>query len=360
MRLLRVPGQLRELAQVSGRAARAHGCGRLAAARCARRARTIGFGYREALTFGLLDPAMPDAERMRHLSRHRRRAQQDRLNPVSLEGFTEEKLAFTRYCDALGVPVPALYGTVGRQGAWCHRSGRVMRDPEAFARWVDEELPEEFVVKPVAGYLGLGVRVLHRDEDMLVDADGRRLDGAALFSEVAGDEEFDVFVIQERLHNHPELSAVYHSEILQTCRLTTFIPPDGEPRLLMAEMKLGTGTGGVDNFRGGETGNLSATVVDPYTGELDQVLGVGPGGIGKRFSPTIPGTDVRIAGRRLPFSRECVDVVMRAAPAFLPMRTLGWDVAITTRGPVVVEANNWWGAPSLPLTPEAEALFFGP
>jgi hypothetical protein len=33
-------------------------------------------------------------------------------------------------------------------------------------------------------------------------------------------------------------------------------------------------------------------------------------------------------------------------PSRLPVRTIGWDIAITPNGPVILEANIWWGAPN--------------
>ena len=37
------------------------------------------------------------------------------------------------------------------------------------------------------------------------------------------------------------------------------------------------------------------------------------------------------------------------------MRTLGWDIAITPDGPVLLEGNNWW-ATFEALAPEGWAL----
>jgi hypothetical protein len=75
-------------------------------------------------------------------------------------------------------------------------------------------------------------------------------------------------------------------------------------------------------------------------------------------TPTAPGTGAQVARRPVPFFEESCALVRRAAPAMLPMRTLGWDVALTPGGPVVLEANNWW-APFGPLTDEAWALMVG-
>jgi hypothetical protein len=68
-----------------------------------------------------------------------------------------------------------------------------------------------------------------------------------------------------------------------------------------------------------------------------------PGGVGVSTVPRLPG-GARVEGVRLPDWQAARQMVRSAAPAFLPLRTLGWDVALTPAGPVVVEANTRWGA----------------
>ena len=121
-----------------------------------------------------------------------------------------------------------------------------------------------------------------------------------------------------------------------------------------AAFKLATGIGDADNYHDGATGN-GFCEVSLDDGRLGPLMVPGERGVGFRASLTVPGTDRPVAGRRVPFSAEARDLVLRAAPRFLPMRTLGWDVALTPDGPAVIEANNWW-APFTPLPPEAWKL----
>ncbi len=39
---------------------------------------------------------------------------------------------------------------------------------------------------------------------------------------------------------------------------------------------------------------------------------------------------------------EVQDLVRRAALAFAPLRTIGWDVAISDAGPSLIEGNVLW------------------
>ena len=161
-RALRFPAQIRGLHRASSQAARIYATGRLGRAMCARRLRQDGWEYPETLREGLLDPSLAESTLRALTSRHVRREAQTRLNPLALEPLTEQKLIFYRYCDAVGIPVPELYGAVGRAGSWSARSGRALSDADAFAGFVHDELPEDFVIKPAEGHHGLGVHLLSR------------------------------------------------------------------------------------------------------------------------------------------------------------------------------------------------------
>ena len=45
----------------------------------------------------------------------------------------------------------------------------------------------------------------------------------------------------------------------------------------------------------------------------------------------------------LPIGAAAKELVTSAALTFLPLRTIGWDVALTPMGPVLIEGNAWWG-----------------
>ncbi len=319
--------QAAALARVAAEASRRHGAGRLWAARRARGLRVAaGFEYEEALVAGLLDPSVPAAEAARHVSEYHTTALVDRLNPQGLAAVTAEKLIFYRLFTALGLPVPTLFGVVGAAGGWSAASGRPLADARSVAAFLRHETPDEFVIKPSAGHHGLGVRVLRREGDALVDLGGRRLAVAALAAEILSDREFDLWVVQQRLHNHPDVLALCASETLQTARVTTFVPGDGEVQVVHAGFKLGTGGGNIDNFRGGTTGNLLAEV-NVATGALRCPFG---------GAAELPGAE----GRTLPDWHEACALVRRASRVLLPQRTMGWDVGFTPEGPRLVEANR--------------------
>lgn len=55
-----------------------------------------------------------------------------------------------------------------------------------------------------------------------------------------------------------------------------------------------------------------------------------------------PDTGAPIEGLRIPFWEEVLETIGQGAALLRPLRTLGWDVALTPRGPVLIEANHDW------------------
>lgn len=332
--LLRLPAQAYELAWVSARAGAAYGTSPLAAARRARRARADqGFEYAEALRSGVLDPSLTERERMGFMSKKGTSRQQGRLNPPELMPLTEDKLVFQRVSEQVGLPVPRLYAAVGRSAPWSP-CGPVQTAAD-LARLARDELPDEFVVKPSTGFHGEGVRVVVNDRGRLSEPGGGPLDAAALHRALMHDPRFPCFLVQERLRNHPDVARLGNGRALQTVRLVTLVDRDGGTRVLRGWLRISLGDEVVDNWRGGSTGNGAMTVAED--GELGPLLMPRPDGLGLR-----PGRATPATGTRLPDWDAVRALLDRASAAFLPIRTIGWDVALTDRGPVLVEANQSW------------------
>lgn len=346
----------RTLVAVSGTAARGYGVSRVGAARLALRLRRRnGFDVESALMDGLLDPAMDDRTRFAHMGRAVRHVSQNRLDPLSLWPISEQKLHFYDYMRASGVPVPEVFGTVGAAGVWSRRDGAVVTGPDAVARFLGG-LPGDLVVKPSYGARAVGVRVLVRAREGFEDLRGEPVDMRVLADDLRADPS-DVHLVQERLVNHPLIEEITGSPVLQTVRIVAIVRPDGSVFLVFAVLKLVLGTADTDNFLSGSTGNgYSLMTLDD--GRLGDLTVRAPEGYGFTSTPVVPSTGVRVRGRPVPFFEEACDLVRRASALMLPMRTLGWDVAITPDGPVILESNVWW-APFGPMTAEAWALLTG-
>ena len=154
------------------------------------------------------------------------------------------------------------------------------------------------------------------------------------------------FLFEERLRPHEEIVEVTGSETLCTLRILTLLTESGTVELVAGLFKLQPENKGVDNTSAG----AMAVSIDLQTG----VLGEGSFMYLKdyRQSPRYreyPGSPRPFYGRQLPLWGEVVSLAKTAAAAFPMTRCIGWDVAISDLGPVLVEGNAGWGVESLQL-----------
>ncbi|WP_164103330.1 sugar-transfer associated ATP-grasp domain-containing protein [Candidatus Laterigemmans baculatus] len=211
--------------------------------------------------------------------------------------------------------------------------------PNGSQKWYTDaagELPKcDLVLKPVDLLCGRGFQLWTFDEGAGNWRRGDRvLDEGAFLEycfETAGERRH---ILQVRLRNHSLLAPVA-VEGLCTIRTISFCRPGGEPELLMACLRMPTGSSHVDNFEAGgiaalidlETGALGAAVAkDPTRGSFEHH----------------PDTGAPIAGMKVPLFPEAVALTLRAHARDRWMPFVGWDVVITPAGPCLLEANPDW------------------
>ena len=338
--------QLRELFEIGGYCAKLRRFGGreyfAMFGRAVRICRARRFGAREAFLLGLYEEGEGSAELGKYVSRRELTKLQEGVNPVSWEGLLKNKGVFYRYCGVNGIEVPELYAIYsdGASG-WDYRGGGAVCGEEGWREFIDVELPEEFVVKPVRGAHGEGVEVFVRGDGGFVSSGGDVFDSGGVYRFMSGNGYRDGFVVQERLRNHGEIGRLTGSEYLQTVRVVTFVEGDGSVRVLHGHLKVTGGGNVVDNFGDGLGGNVQC-VVDLETGVLGGAVMFGDDGGGIEVVERHMDTGEVFEGFALPHWGGVCDLVRRAAKVFLPIRAIGWDVGITCDGAVIVEGNIWW------------------
>jgi hypothetical protein len=319
--------------------------------RALRLRRTRRFRLEEAVGMGLLDPACTwDAQSVAHAEMVR---VQGTVNALAAEA-TDDKVLFTTLAASAGLPVPRRLAVLARAGSgWDWTTGR----PAEPGDWASvlAGLPGPLVVKPAQGYGGRSVRVLIPGEDGWRLLGGGRIDAGGLAAEMLADPEFGVWSVEERIGNHGALAALGDPDVLKTVRMVTLVDGDGGVHLLWAAFRLAQ-DGPVDNARGGSRGTVSAWV-DVDSGAVTRALAPRAGNLGPVPVAADPRSGTPLAGFTLPHWGEAREAVLRGARAMLPLRTLGWDVAITGGGPVVVEANAFYDpVPGFPMRTNIERV----
>jgi hypothetical protein len=299
----------------------------------------------EAFRLGLFNPDLSDNELSKYISRKKLTKIQETINPVSWAPLLKDKSIFYRYCIALSVPIPKLYAIFLKKVAGWSCDGSVLTGREDWKKFFDRQLPAVFVVKPARGAYGKGLSILSRSNKRFIDASGRAYESADLYDALLSDPQHESFIIQEQLKNHPELIRLTGTQALQTIRFITIVDRNSQCRILHAHFKPIIGQHLVDTFIDGLTGNVEAAISldDGFLKPANQIIA---NGSGPKIIPTHPKTGIPFEGFQLPLWPQICRLVKETALKFLPIRTIGWDVALTPDGPSIVEGNIWWDPPN--------------
>lgn len=327
-----------------------------------------GFEPAEAFRLGLFQPRSRRHRHVKYVSRRRLTKVQESLNPVAWAPLLMGKDLFYRYCMAVEAPIPRLYAIIhAKLPGWTY-TGHLLRTRNDWMAFFDNNLPAEFVVKPAEGACGQGPNLFRRSDKGYVNAAGKHMETGDLYDLLVPHATAG-YIIQERLHNHPELIRLGGTETLQTVRIITLVDNDGQVHILHAHLKIIEADGVIDPLIHELTGNIEAPV-ELRHGTLRAANRIPGTGAAVMTIPAHPKTKIAFEGLRLPFWAEACHLVRQTAVKFIPIRTIGWDVALTPDGPVIVEGNVWWdppnqhgdmgeilralSEPSLPRTPQSE------
>lgn len=294
----------------------------------------------EMAILGLLDPEDGPAREWWAVPARELEDLQARLNPADAVELAEDKRHLAGICAAHDLPCPS-------------RLAVLERGPDATTtrgRWIDQlagVAADDIVIKPVDGHRGEGVRVLCRRGERVADERGRMLDWTGVVAELHSDPH-PAFLAEPRLCPHRALRALSGSDALQTLRVVTLRRPEpgATTRVIWCALRIATSGEVVDSFRAGATGNLVA-LIRP-AGVLGPAWGVHPTGHGLVSHARHPETGARLEGVPVPGWDAARLLAVRAAEAFSPLVAVGWDIAITDDGPVIIEANAWWALLALP------------
>lgn len=152
--------------------------------------------------------------------------------------------------------------------------------------------------------------------------------------------------IEECVIQHHEMDVLYPKAV-NCMRIITLVGDDGKPHLIYIVQKMGYNGRFLDN-------NGLFSPVDPETGKMKY-----PAHSGDTLKGIIyeehPDTHTKIPGFKLPYVKEAVAMCLEAATVVPEVRYVGWDVAITENGPVIIEGNpycahDFWQLP--PHTPD--------
>ncbi len=174
-----------------------------------------------------------------------------------------------------------------------------------------------FMIKPYDGLAGHGVAKMTREEAGSAQALYEKMQKEHLF-------------IEGYVKQNAEINRLCSASV-NTIRIMTF-GYKGKSRILYAAMRIGNGVNHCDNFHQGgmgcsldiETGKLYGIAIDKDLNEFE----------------VHPSSGVKFDGFQLPYWEEAKKMVLDAALVNEHIHVVGWDVAFTDEGPILIEGNR--------------------
>ncbi|MFO8008369.1 MAG: sugar-transfer associated ATP-grasp domain-containing protein [Candidatus Brocadiia bacterium] len=306
-------------------------------------------GPEEYYFYGLADPGIPWSEKRSYIGRSLLHKHWYVFTPRKYQFCIDNKLILARLLEASGLPAPELLAVYDPHWGYT-RAGRPLRTAEDIAAWAEREDPDGVVFKPMESAQAKMVLVMEGrkpDSSTFVHISGKEYSPEQLVAHFndpklladaypGSSSPPRTMLAQERLRQHAALRE-FAEKTLSCVRVNTLTTLDGRVEILFAVLKLQPKDLGFDTPRAGGV----ICYIDTDTGRL------GPGRLkrdpGHLRRTCLPDTGKEFTGFQLPMWEQVLDLARSAARAFPHAHAIGWDIGMSTRGPVIVEGNVTWG-----------------
>lgn len=255
--------------------------------------------------------------------------------------LVHDKYRFKCLCREHGLPVPLNYAVI--------KDNRIDDNGTNLREFMLSKGLDRVIVKPVLGGGGRGIHLISPTD----------LDEVSRLQELdsgAGDFMRDGYLVEEVLEQHSDMNRI-NPVTLNSVRIVTMLCLDGSVEFLAAMLKTNSMREPMDNFSQGGI----VIGIDLDTGRLKK-YGVMEYPHGRMFTQH-PLTHTEFLDFQIPLWQELKVVAEKAQQVFHQVKSVGWDIAVTSRGPVIIEGNQDWGTNGIQaangglLTPNNRALF---
>lgn len=179
---------------------------------------------------------------------------------------------------------------------------------------------QNYVIKPLNFRWGKGIHFIHctNSKDILNNSDI-----------IKENIKSGTLIVEVKLTNHPQMM-VLSQQSLNTLRIVTVQKDNEIIDIIFACVRFSSGNAEIDNWSSGG-----------FAANINLETGIADVGYKKNYSGTECYSNLS-KGLVIPYFEEAKDLSIRAHRVFPDMKSIGWDIAITPSGPVIIEGNDDW------------------
>ncbi len=248
----------------------------------------------------------------------------DRSSGLNYIALLRDKYLFSLLLEALNFPAPELLAVVRGEQVEVIRPRRTVSLDE----FIQQPLAIDGFCKPQFGVQG------HRAFRLRTEKGQAYVNDETQSAEQVA-ARASRHVLQSRVEQHPDMASL-HTSSVNTMRVITV--RDGlRPRVFSRPLvRVGSegrvvdnaGSDGLQVFVNTETGRLTGSALRTRGGTLSHH----------------PNTKIAFDGFVVPHFDRALELAVELHSQLLGLHSVGWDLAITTSGPVFIEGNDNWAA----------------
>ncbi len=247
---------------------------------------------------------------------------------TALNGFVSgepinNKVKFAEFCRANSLATPEIFACVERGEISFKVSPELWR-------------AKDLVIKPLYGHKGRDILFAHAQGNGSYLFGDETLTHTELIQQIALDSRMEPFFIEERLCNHTVLESLSNG-YLATIRMVSFLGQNHAPTFLAAILSVPYDEMRISNFGRGF----------PLKLESGEILPPPHAPMLEKWRKEFEEANQNAVGKIIPYWRETKELITQAHRLLPEYFSLGWDVAITANGPVILETNIGWDTDSI-------------
>jgi hypothetical protein len=266
----------------------------------------------------------PDASDFMNLYEYKKILSSPCFKNKTTEEILSSKINFALFCEYYGLPTAKLIMYNIKNSLYINNCVKQINDSGTFIELIRKNICEfegGIFIKADRAYGGKSIfRIDNNTTDKYLESLWEDLRGAS-------------FVFQSKIKQHPEIDRIYSGSI-NTIRIETYLNRQGTVEILGSFMRFGGGDSFVDNVSSGGF----QVPIDLNTGCLRE-YGFRAMIVSHKRITHHPDTNEPVSGFQIPFFEESLELCKKFAQ-YIPHPIIGWDVAITPAGPIIIEGNH--------------------